>query len=184
MRAILGALLMLVLTATGGSAMADQGDPRLDHYFDQLKSVSDAAEARQIEHSIWMLWGQSGSDTVDLLMARGEEAMAARAFDKALALFNAVIEYKPDFAEGWNRRATLHFLVGAYVASIKDIDRTLALEPRHFGALSGLGLVNIALDRLEAALDAFRRALAVNPQLQGTRQNIKALEKKIRGEAI
>ena len=164
--------------------MADQGDPRLDYYFDQLKSVSDPAEARQIEQSIWMMWGQSGSDTLDLLMARGEEAMATQAFDKALALFNSVIEYKPDFAEGWNRRATLYYLMGEYEASIKDIDRTLALEPRHFGALSGLGLVNVALNRLEVALKAFRRALAVNPQLRGTRQNIKALEKKIRGEAI
>ncbi len=104
--------------------------------------------------------------------------MNRRNFGEALARFNEVIEKDPEFAEGWNRRATLYFLMGDYEASIADIQSTLALEPRHFGALSGLGLVNIQLERFGAAIEAFEEALKVNPHMPGAKQNIKLLRRR------
>ena len=181
--ALISAILVLSL-AVAGPAVSDQKDPRLEELFGQLHKVTDPIEALQVEQVIWRLWGQSGSETVDLLLGRGTEAMAARSFEPALALFNAVIELAPDFAEGWNKRATLYYMMGEYEASIGDIDRTLELEPRHFGALSGLGLVNVHLERWEDALTAFQRALEVNPTMAGPKANAKAIELKLRGKAI
>ena len=101
--------------------------------------------------------------------------MNHRAFEAALTSFNTVIEMRPDFAEGWNKRATLYYLVGEFERSIADVERTLALEPRHFGALSGLGLINMALERPVEALAAFEAALAVHPHMPNAKRMIKQL---------
>ena len=102
----------------------------------------------------------------------------------ALKIFDAIVRKAPGFAEGWNKRATVHYMMGNYEASLADIDRTLELEPHHFGALAGLGLVNIELERDEAALDAFERVLKVTPQSQGARHNIEIVKQRIKDKSI
>ena len=158
--------------------------PVLDGLFARLHQTADPREAQVVQAMIWAVWFESGDDETDRLLALGNDAMGIGDYDVALLQFNAAVSKDPDLAEAWNRRATLFFLMGEYEASIRDIEKTLALEPRHFGALSGLGLVNIGLERFTAARDAFRRALEVNPHAVGARQNIRALEKQIGGQDI
>ena len=165
-------------------ALARQDDSRLDEVFDRLQTTTDPREARVLETVIWRLWTSSGSETVDLLMGRGGGAMAAGEYEAALDILNRVVDLDPDFAEGWNRRATLYYLMDEFDASVADIQRTLALEPRHFGALSGLGLIYTALDDDEGALKAYREALGVNPHLVGARAAVIRLKKKLKGEGI
>ncbi|HEX9835384.1 MAG TPA: tetratricopeptide repeat protein, partial [Alphaproteobacteria bacterium] len=130
---------------------------------------------------IWTIWHVSGDETIDRMMAEGVNAMTFRDLDRALAVFDAMVGKAPNFAEAWNKRATVRYLRGEHRGSIADIERTLALEPRHFGALSGLGLVSLALGRDEAALEAFRRALAVDPYLPGAAERIRELEDRVKG---
>ena len=143
-------LLILVLASVlsfGQIAIARQDDSRLDDLFSRLKCTSDVHEARLIEGLIWTLWLQSGSPDIDRLIEAGNDAMGAGRYDDALGRFTRVIERDPAFAEGWNRRATLYYLMGNFDASVRDIQETLLREPRHFGALSGLGLINSELER-------------------------------------
>ena len=163
---------------------ARQDDPRLDALFDRLHSVGDGNEARLVMTMIWRLWTESGSSTVDLLFARGVQAMNQKEFETALAMLNSVVEIDPDFSEGWNARATLHFIMGNYENSIRDIDRTLDLEPRHWGALSGLAMIYQDTEREEKAIQAYRRALAANPHLPSAKNAIYDLTQKIKGREI
>jgi tetratricopeptide (TPR) repeat protein len=155
--------------------MAAQDDPRLDALFVNLKTAQTMADVVGIEAQIWHLWSLSNDDKIDRILAGGTAAMNHRSFSSALTSFNTVIEMRPDFAEGWNKRATLYFLIGEYERSIADVERTLALEPRHFGALSGLGLIHMALDRPAEALAAFESALAVHPHMPHAKRMIKEL---------
>lgn len=182
--ALIAFALLLAIAAPAGGADARQNDARLDTLFARLHQTTNLQEAQAIQAAIWSIWFESGDDETDRLLARGNAAMGAGDFDVALLQFNAVVDKDPGLAEGWNRRATLYFMVGDYEASIRDIEKTLELEPRHFGALSGLGLVNIRLERFRAAIDAFRRALEVNPHMLGARQNIQTIEKQLQGEEI
>jgi len=163
----------------GAAASARQDDSRLDELFMRLQTTADAQEAELIEGLIWTLWFQSGDPDTDRLLASGNDAMGAGRYDEALARFSRVIERDPTFAEGWNRRATLHYLMGNFDASVRDIQETLAREPRHFGALSGLGLINTALERWDSAVKAYEEALRVNPFLSGAKSNIEDLRKKL-----
>ncbi len=163
----------------GAAASARQDDSRLDDLFMRLQTTADAQEAELIEGLIWTLWFQSGDPDTDRLLASGNDAMGAGRYDEALARFSRVIERDPTFAEGWNRRATLHYLMGNFDASVRDIQETLAREPRHFGALSGLGLINTALERWDSAVKAYEEALRVNPFLSGAGSNIEDLRKKL-----
>ena len=163
---------------------ARQDDPRLDALFDRLHTVDDGNEARLVMNMIWRLWSESGSHTVDLLFTRGVQAMNQKEFDTALAMLNSVVEIDPIFSEGWNARATLHYIMGNYENSIRDIDRTLALEPRHWGALSGLGMIYQDTKREEEAIEAYRRALAANPHLPGAKNAIDYLTQKVRGRVL
>ncbi len=165
-------------------AAASQTDPRLDPLFRRLAATRDAAEAGQIEQGIWAIWLHSGEPKIDRLMAGGMAAMDAGDADTAEEIFDEIVDEAPDFAEGWNKRATLRYMTGDYRGSLADIARTLELEPRHFGALSGMGLCYLALGDDVRALDAFRRALAVDPHLPGAADRIRALEDKIKGRAI
>lgn len=128
------------------------------------------------EQGLWLLWGRSGDPGVDALMARGVAAMQAGRHAQAIELFSQVIREKPDFAEGWNKRATARYLAGRYAESIADCDAVLKRNPRHFGALSGLGEIYLALERPAQALAWYRRALEVNPNLLGVEFRIKQLE--------
>ena len=155
--------------------MAGQDDPRLNDLFLELKSAPTMGHAAGIEVQIWHLWNLTNDPAVDRILAGGTAAMNHGGFDAALASFNTVIEMRPDFAEGWNKRATLYYLTGDYERSIADVERTLALEPRHFGALSGLGLITMALARHGDALAAFEAALAVHPNMPNARRMVKRL---------
>jgi tetratricopeptide (TPR) repeat protein len=133
------------------------------------------------EQGLWLLWGRSGDPGVDALMARGVEAMQEGRHAQAVDLFSQVIREKPDFAEGWNKRATVRYLAGRYAESIADCDEVLKRNPRHFGALSGLGEIYLALERPAQALAWYRRALEVNPNLLGVEFRIKQLEELLGG---
>jgi tetratricopeptide (TPR) repeat protein len=132
------------------------------------------------EQGLWLLWSRSGDADIDRLMAQGSEDMQAGRYDEAIRVFSEVIRRKPGFAEGWNRRATVHYLAGDYTRSIADCDEVLKRNPAHFGALSGLGQIHVKLEHYEQALDWFRRALAVNPNLVGVEDNIRGLEQLLK----
>ena len=162
-------------------AVGDQQDGRLDMLFERLRVTSSEVEARTAEQQIWQIWSESEDPLVNRLMRDGVQAMAAEQLAVALDYFNRMVELAPDFAEGWNKRATVYYLMDNYQASVLDIERTLDLEPRHFGALSGLGMIYDAIDEPEAALRSFEAAVAVNPHLDGPRQRIEALRRQLRG---
>ena len=158
-----------------GGARADQTDPRLGDLFGKLHALEDPRQARIIEQLIWGVWLESKSPTLQLLMGRVIKAMAQRKLAQALELLHSVVAVAPDYAEGCNKRATVYFMMGDYKASIADVERTLALEPRHFGALAGLGLINIMLARHSEALAAFEAALAVHPHMPHAKRMVKRL---------
>ena len=183
-RILAAGLTALGVLALSGAGLARQGDPRLETLFAELQTASDPGQVSLIEGAIWRLWGQSGKATVDLFFSQGVQAMSTRKLDAALEFFDSIVDLDPDFAEGWNKRATVYFMMGDYEASIADVERTLALEPRHFGALSGLGMIYLRLDDPAGALDAFRRALEVHPHLGGARFEIRRLEEIVEGQGI
>ena len=156
----------------------------LDFLFEALKVAPDAEAAKLVEGRIWALWLASGSDTTDLLMTRVKTAADQKDNNLAIELLNAVIEMRPDYVEAWNRRATLHFTNKDYRASLADIRQVLAREPRHFGALSGLGIIMQEFGEEKLALEAFRKALAVNPHLTKIPDFVKSLTEKVEGRDI
>lgn len=180
----LAAGLALALWLGAGTAQADQKDPRLAPLFEILKTTGNPLEAQAAEQGIWSIWMTSDDATVMLLMQQGVEAMSGGDLKSAFEIFTEMVQIAPEFAEAWNKRATVLYLLGAYPESVADIDRTLELEPRHFGALSGLGLCHAELQQDEAALDAFERALAVNPHMDAVRANIELLRQRLGDKAI
>ena len=167
---IFGAFCFLAsLTVIAGPSLADQTDPRLGSLFEQLMTVSQPAEAVSIEQEIWEIWLQPIDPAVNSLMESGIGAMGRGEYRAALKAFDQVVEIVPDFAEGWNKRATVHFLVNNLQQSLADISTTLELEPRHFGALSGRGQVFVRLRQLGPALSAFEDALEISPRMPGPR---------------
>jgi tetratricopeptide (TPR) repeat protein len=156
----------------------------IDFLFEALKAAPDAATAKLIENRIWVLWLTSGSDTADLLMSRVKEAVEQKDVDLAIRLLDAIIELKPDYAEAWNRRATMYFGRQDYGRALADIAQTLAREPRHFGALTGLGMILQEMGEDKRALEVFRRAIELDPHLPKIPELIKALTDKVDGRAI
>lgn len=143
-----------------------------------LKALYDRDEATRTlaEASIWQIWSRSGDAKVDKLFARGVQEMNIGALDLAIETFTSVIAAKPEFAEGWNKRATIYFLAGDLEKSLKDCEEVLKRNPMHFGVLAGYGQIYVQLDELERALEYFQRALEINPNLDGVAQNIEALK--------
>ncbi|MGC1355126.1 MAG: tetratricopeptide repeat protein [Xanthobacteraceae bacterium] len=158
--------------------------PSLDTLFEALKIAPDAESAKAIETRIWGVWMVSGSDTCNLLMGRAKAAADEKDYDLAIKLLDAVVELKPNYVEGWNRRATVYYLMNDYGHSLADIREVLAREPRHFGALAGLGLILQELGDDAHALEAYRRALAINPHLEHVGETVKALREKVEGRDI
>lgn len=155
----------------------------LDILFGRLRQASDA-EARPIEAAIRAALADAGSPTVDLLMARGETLLKAGSLDEAMSLYAVITEIRPEFAAGWSRRGTVHFLRGQFSAARDDFRRALALEPRDFDALRDLGAVLEQAGDRKGALDAYRQALVLNPHLQGLGQRVQWLEETIRGRGL
>jgi tetratricopeptide (TPR) repeat protein len=160
------------LAAIGRMADADTLMRRLaDDDGDVRAAATDA---------IWQIWCRSGDAAIDKLFARGVEHMQRQAFDDALKVFDQIVQRRPAFAEGWNKRATVYFLLGDNEKSLRDCDEVLKRNPKHFGALSGAGQIHLRLGHLEQALEFFQRALTVNPNLDGLRQVIPLIEQKVR----
>jgi len=179
--AVLAAVVSLGFAA---GASADQRDPNLPPLFKFLKSATRSDEAGAVEDKIWEIWSVTGDPKLDGLMVASSEAMDRRDFPSALQDIDTIVQAKPDFAEGWNKRATVYFLMGDYEKAIADIDRTLELEPRHFGALSGLGLTNMKLGRDAAAADAFQRLITIDPLYPNARLNLKLAEDALKRNSI
>lgn len=169
---------LLLTVSVSASVVADQTDERLDTLFGLLQETENPRVGEQLTRQIWIIWREVDSENTGILMDKGIRDMSLQRYDQALTTLNKVVEIAPTYAEGWNRRATLLFLMGEYGGSVADIKRTLALEPRHFGAWSGLGLIYTHLDNDAAALWAFERALEINPHLPGTRDNIESIKKR------
>jgi len=157
---------------------------QLDTLFGTLQTATDPAAAKSAENDIISLWLQSGSDTVDLLMEWTLAAIEEKDYALALDYLDRMIVMKPEFAEAWNKRATVHFLLDDYSRAIADIERTLQLEPRHFGALSGLGAIMRDLGENERAMSAYRRALEFDPYLDNVRQALDEIERESAGQDI
>jgi tetratricopeptide (TPR) repeat protein len=164
-----------------GSADRNRG---LDFLFGALKAAPDEESAKYVEARIWALWVQTPSDTAALLMARAKLAMDAQKMDVALKLLDVVIKLRPDYIEAWNRRATVYYMQNDYAHSLADIQQVLIREPRHFGALAGLGMIMQDIGDDKRALDAFRRALAIDPYLDKVPEMVKTLTEKVEGRDI
>jgi tetratricopeptide (TPR) repeat protein len=143
-----------------------------------VKALRDDDEETRIqaEQALWHIWARSGDPEVDRLYATGIEQMTAGELEKSIATFTRIIELKPGFAEGWNKRATLYFIVGEFRKSLSDCDEVMKRNPYHFGALAGYAQIYARLGYYQRALDYSRRALAINPNLHQIRSNIDELE--------
>lgn len=163
------AAAVLWLAQHGADGDAARVAPRLHDAVPEIRALA--------EQALWLMWSRSGDADVDALLARGSDAMNRGELDRAIATFGDVVARRPGFAEGWNKRATARYLAGDFLNAMADCDEVLRRNPLHFGALSGYGLILSNLEEYERALGFFRRALAVNPGMDGVRANIAAVER-------
>ena len=174
--ASLGASLVILTSAAAEPA-------EIEALLEGLQTA-DPIAAQQIEGRIYEIWSQSGSPSMDLLLTRGRDALTDGDTKGAIFHFTALIDHAPDFAEGYNARATAYFQAGRYGLSIEDIRRTLQLNPRHFGAMSGLALILEELGEVDAALEAWREVERLHPNREGLQDSIRRLEVQIGGETL
>jgi tetratricopeptide (TPR) repeat protein len=189
MRRLVLALLLAAapLASCGAPAPAEDAgaiDPALDELFKELLTAPTAAEASVLEEQIWKIWGQSGSATVDVLIERADAAEAAGDKPLALSFVDQATALTPSYAGGWYRRSILRYDADDRAGAIGDIQETLKREPRHFGALTGLGLIYEDMGQEKAALQAYRRALEIHPFLDEARQGVARLEPKVEGQDL
>ena len=170
--------LVFGFVALFGSATADQRDARLVKLFERLHRSEDIREIVHLQSDIWSIWTESADEESNALMYDGLLAMRGKRHEVALEFFDALVKHDPDFAEGWNKRATLYYLVGNTDASIEDIKKTLELEPRHFGALSGLGLVYLQQGKLALAEEAFQQLIMVHPNSPSAQENLRLVKEQ------
>jgi len=173
------AVLAVSVFAAPRAASADQRSTALPGLFEGLLDADDASIAARLESLIWQEWFVAPDDDARVLMSRLSAAMDARDLDTALERADELVELAPGFAEAWNRRATLHYLRGDDDLSVADIRETLALEPRHFGAVSGLGLIFLRQGDLEAALDAFEQVLEISPASSSARRSVEQVRREL-----
>jgi tetratricopeptide (TPR) repeat protein len=173
----------VVATFLGGAALADDA-AFMDRLLDRLAAAQDADQADRIAREIQIEWDKSGSPAMDLLLQRGRDAMAVEDYQTAIDHFTALTDHAPDFAEGWNARATAFYMMGEFGPSVDDIAHTLALNPNHFGALSGLGAILESMENQEKAIEAYRAALAIHPYLDGLEDHVTALEAQLQGQEL
>lgn len=195
------AAILALLAATAAPAFAQSGDwigppldlpsarhgnkpESLDFLFGALKAAPDADSAKVIEQRIWAHWVISKSDTTNLLMSRVKIATETKDTDLALRLLESVVELDPSYVEGWNQLATIHYMRKEFGQAMADIRHVLALEPRHFGALTGLGLILQEIGDDKQALEVFRKALAIDPHLDKVPDMVKSLSEKVDGRNI
>ena len=183
MRAWAGLAIFLVFS-TPSSGFADQNDAALIGLFARLQAAETVQEAAPIEAQIWQIWSHLGEPRIDRTMAVGIAAMNAAAYEVSLRAFDKIVVAAPGFAEGWNKRATVNYLMGNLDASMHDIQQTLAREPRHFGALSGMGLIFDIIGAPAAAVRVLERALALHPHMLGMIERLIDLKNRAKGRAI
>lgn len=173
---------MLGLALVCGRVLADQTDAALPGLFDQLLDAETASESASIESEIWQLWLTAPDDNAHALMTQVVSAMQTGQLLLALKLCNQLVDSAPDFSEAWNKRATVHYLLGNPDESVADIQKTLALEPRHFGAISGLGLIFHQRRDYEGALEAFKQVKAITPMSQNVQFSIDRVKRDMQSE--
>ena len=174
-RALLLAVLFLV-----GVAHAEPSD----EMFEKLRNAPSDSEANDVAMDIWASWLESGSPTVDVIMERGVDAQTAGDFETARAFYDRAILIKPDYAEAWNRRASIFMMSENYPEALRDLNETLRLEPRHFGAWSGLGMMFESMGSPRYALEAYREAINIHPRMQQALVAEKRLSKLAEGQGL
>ncbi|MGE0500956.1 MAG: hypothetical protein AB7I79_04765 [Rhizobiaceae bacterium] len=195
MRTILALFAAILFLSPSPLRAADEGaaksaeapasrEQRLDNLFGELKRERNERAAERISQRIWQEWGKSGSANVDLMMKWSQDAIGKKKFDVALDFLDQVVVLSPSYAEGWNRRATVHFLMNNFAKSMADIDRTLQLEPRHFGALSGMAQILANGGRRQSALDAWLKVLEIYPMMRSAQSEVATLTDELSGEGI
>jgi len=187
--------LAILATATpalsAGNALPDVQKPealdpkaKLDGLFSELKRERNEKAAERISGRIFAAWSQSGSANIDLMMHWAQKAIDAKKYDVALDFLDQIVVIRPDFAEGWNRRATVHFLMNNFAKSMVDIEHTLELEPRHFGALAGMARIMKDRGRKELALSAYERILTIYPMMRSAQSEVATISDELAGEGI
>ena len=170
-----------------GNVLAESKDRevKLNQLFEQLKKVNNAATAFEIEMKIWNIWSTHPiHDNLTQLLAKGSDLMSKRELEPAYKIFSTIIDSAPDWAEGWNKRATVLYLMGRYQDSLKDINEVLKRESRHFGALSGQGLVQTELKNYEKAIKSYQAVQKIYPSIRAAKIMIPQLKKLIKDESI
>ena len=178
------AILVVGLSAGSGCSNVPTRQADVDVLLHRLSATHDVGEAKVLESAIRDAWAESGRNGIDILMERAAGQVLDREYRQALATLDRVVGAAPDYTEGWNLRATVHYLRDEYPEALADIKHVLTLEPRHFEALAGLGRVMLALDDKPDALTAFRAALAINPHLEDIRDEVNSLEDQLAGMPI
>jgi len=159
-------------------------EQRLDRLYANLKRERNERAAQRIAGIIRDEWNKSGSASIDLMMQWSQRAMGDKKYDVALDFLDQVTLLAPDYAEGWNRRATVHYMMDSYAKSMSDIEHALRIEPRHFGALSGMAAIFKAYDRKQAAMDAYQRVLSIYPMMRSAQAEVSRLAEELAGEGI
>ena len=178
--------MFLVLIFCGNVlAESKDRDIRLNQLFEQLKKSNNTSLAFEIEMKIWNIWSTHPThDSLTQSLAKGSGLMSKGELEAAYKIFSTIIESAPDWAEGWNKRATVLYLMGRYQESLKDIDEVLKRESRHFGALSGQGLVQTELKNYEKAIKSYQAVQKIYPSIRAAKVMIPQLRKLIKEEAI
>jgi len=176
---IVAAFVLILLSCLPVAAQT----AKLDELFARLQKA-DEADAVQIESDIWMEWSKSGSAAMDLLLQRGQEAMNNGQPDIAVQHLTALVDHAPDFAEGWNARATAYYQLGEFGPAVADLGHVLTLNPRHFGALSGLGSIFEELGKPTQALEVYKATLKIDPHAPGVEAAVKRIETELQGKDL
>jgi tetratricopeptide (TPR) repeat protein len=183
LRQLANGIVVAVSLFGAGLAPVWADSARLDGLFVQLQSANEA-DAETITKDIWLEWSKSGSPSMDFLLRRGQAALGAGETLAAIDHLSALIDHAPDFAEAYNTRATAYYQIGQLGLSLADVAKTLALNPRHFGALSGLGMIFEELNEPDKALEVYLEALKLNPHLKNVQDAVTRLDAELGGQEL
>ena len=171
--------LILVFLFLTLPVKSDQLDIRLPSLFQKLYDSRNDYQINQVTKKIWDIWHETNDIKIEADFYRGMESMRTRDFIRSIVFFTRGIEKKPNFAEAWNKRATVYYMMGDFDKSMYDINETLKLEPRHFGAMDGMGLIFIHLKQYEKAIKIYEQMLEIFPNNQNTKDKKKLMEKRL-----